>query len=247
MKGSPLLVACRFDDGGISGYTTVRGIMNARNIKGSFAIIADAIGTTFGGYDHMDATEMQTMKAEGHTFNNHTKSHQQTVLPTASQAACYAEINDGRTALVSNGLGDGVSEDIFIPPYGEWGTNYQLAIAQANVKMTVGTIGTGGQTSYGTSNAILDPTFLVPTAYIVRTTTTAYVDLILNTAINKNTSRNGAFLILTYHHVIGSPAAVDIERSTANFTTDMDNLAAKIAAGNAESVSLAELYLRCRP
>lgn len=239
-------IAIRVDDGGISNYDTMRGILNARGLRGSFAIVSSFIGAVTGGYDHMDATEMQTMKREGHTFHNHTKTHQQAVLIADTQANCYTEINDCRTALISNGLGDGISEDIFIPPYGEWGTNYQLAIAQANVKMTVGTIGTSGLVPQATSNAILDPQYQVPSCYIVRTTSTAYVNNVIQNAINKNAAKNGVYLILTYHHVVTTPTAVDIERSTANFTTDMDNLAAAIAAGNAECVTLSELWEQFR-
>lgn len=247
MKGYPLSVVIRHDDGGISNYDTVRGILNARGLKGSFAVVSSFAGAVTGGYDHMDYTEMRTMKSEGHTFHNHTKTHQQSVLITDTQANCYTEINDSRQALIDNGLADGISEDIFCPPYGEWGTNYQLAIAQANVKMTVGLVGAGGLTPQATSNAILDPTFLVPTCYTIRTTTTTAILNVLNSAIAKNIGRHGAFLIFTYHHVVTSPAAVDIERSTANYTTDMDNIAAAVAAGNAESITLSELYLRMRP
>lgn len=246
-KGNPLLVVVRHDDGGINNYTVVRDILNARGLKGSFAVVSSFNGITTGGYDHIDYSEMRTMKSEGHTFHNHSKTHQLAVLPTDTQANCYTEINDSRQALIDNGCGDGISEDIYCPPYGEWGTNYQLAIAQANVKMTVGLVGAGGLVPQGTGNALLDPTFLVPTCYTIRTTTTAHILNVLNGAINKNVHRNGGFLIFTYHHVVASPAAVDIERSTANYTTDMDNIAAACAAGNAESVTLSELYLRLRP
>ena len=239
-------IALRFDDGGISSYTTIWPILRARNLRGSFALISSKMGLVTDGYDHIDYTEAGQMMREGATFHNHTKTHQLATLITDTQANCYTEINDCRSALISNGLGDGISEDIFIPPYGEWGTNYQLAIAQANVKMTVGTIGTSGLVPQATSNAILDPQYQVPSCYIVRTTSTAYVNNVIQNAINKNAAKNGVYLILTYHHVVTTPAAVDIERSTANFTTDMDNLAAAIAAGNAECVTLSELWEQFR-
>lgn len=241
-----VLVAVRHDDIGDNNYSVAFPILAARGIKGSFAVISDAIGTTFGGYNHMTAAQMREMKAAGHTFHNHTKSHQQNVLTTDTQANCYTEINTCRSALISNGLSDGISEDIFIPPYGEWGTNYDLAIQQANVKMTVGVIGSGGFVPQNTANAILTPQNQVAGHYIVRTDATSVVTNIIDRAIAKNVHGNGGYLILTYHHIVASPAAVAIERSTANYTTEMDYLKTKMDAGLVESVTLSELWERMR-
>lgn len=221
------------DDGGISGYTTVFPLLQARQMVASFAVIGSAIGIVFGGYDHIDASEMREMRRAGCEFLNHTHTHQQSVLPTATQADCLTEINNCRAAIVATGADNGQGEYIFCSPYGEWGTNYWAASDQAGNQVFRGTAFSDGSIKpMGTSSAIVQGNRQVGCLSTISTTATSYIASVIDYTIAK-----GGQLILLYHHILGSSGA-SIETTTAKYTAILDYLRAKRDAGLCDVVTM---------
>lgn len=241
--GQKLQLVIRFDDIGHSVYDAAYPIMKARGLVGTNAVISDAIGqSAWNGWDRCSAAQLREMNANGWDCALHTKSHQLGVLPTDTQANCFTEIDTCRTALRTNGLGNGVSENILFSPYGEYGANYYAAADQAGLFMFCGTVGDAGSSIGNTSVAIGDviysPVRQFPSLYIINTTTTAYVLACLDLAIAR-----GGVLVMTYHHV-ETPASQAIQRAVSDFTADMDGVAAR--AAGFDSVTISTAYDRCR-
>lgn len=227
------------DDGGISGYTTVFPLLQARNLVATFALIGSAIGIVHGGYDHMDATEMKDMRRYGCDFANHTFNHLQAVLPSGSQALCYAEIASGRAAIINAGVDNGVSEHLFCSPYGEWGTNYWAASDQANNKMFRGlAFSNGTHKSMATSQIMNQSNRQVGCLATISSTTTGYIVSCIDYVIAK-----GGSLIILYHHILSSSGA-SIETTTAKYTAILDYLKTKRDAGQCDVVTLSEMVGR---
>lgn len=236
----PKVVLC-FDDIGISNYSTAFPLLKAWGFPASCAVISDAIGqTAWNGYDRMNATQMLEMKRSGCDFINHTKSHQQNVLPTASEAACSTEITVCRDAIVSNGLGNGISEHIFAAPYGEYSTNYRNAAVAAGCLMFRGTVGDdpGLTPVIAESDVLYSPLVQVPTISIVAATNPSWVLGQIDSMIGK-----GGIAILLLHHIV-TPASGGAEWTIANFTSLGDGLYTRRAS--IDVMNMSQLYLQTR-
>jgi len=237
--GQKLQLAIRFDDIGHSVYDTAFPLMAARGLVGYNAVIGDAIGQNWGGWDRITAAQLREMRAAGWCNTNHTKTHQLGVLPTDTQANCLTEIQGGIDAIQAAGAGDGISEYMLVAPYGEWGANYWAAADQAGVKMFLGSVGDAGSGAGNTCVAIGDviysPCRQFSSLYIVNTTTPAWVLQCVDNAILR-----GGILNLTFHH-IETPASQTIQYTPTDFTTIMDGLYTRRAGF--DSVNLTQLWL----
>ncbi len=234
-------ICLNFDDIGEAVALTAFPLMQARNIPGSHAVISDAIGQdAFSGYNRMTVAEMLAMKAAGHDFMNHTKTHGASpFLTTATQGDIETELSVCRDAIMSNGLGNGISEHIVCSPYGEWTPNYWAAAAAVGAKMFRGVVGDGGGTPcISESNVIYSPLIQVPAVYVVNTTTAAFLLAQVDSMIGR-----GGIGIFIFHHIVTSPGTA-IEYSTANFTTFIDGLMTR--ARDIELVNMSQLYERTR-
>lgn len=231
-------ICVAFDDIGISVYNTAFPIMQARGIPGSNSVISDAIGqSAYSGYDRCSAAQLREMNRAGWDCVNHTKSHQSGVLPTALQSACATEIETCRDAIISNGLGNGISEHIFCAPYGEFGTNYWAAADAAGVKMFRGTYMVNASNIVPVGDTFLDMKRSVPCLSVLNTSSTSNI-----LAAVDSVARSGGSLILLFHHVVTTPGT-GIEYSTANFTTIMDGLVAASRRNNFDLVNMTDMYL----
>ena len=231
-------ICVAFDDIGISVYNTAFPLMRARNIPGSNSVISDAIGqSAYSGYDRCSAAQLREMNQAGWDCVNHTKSHQSGVLPTALQSACATEIETCRDAIISNNLGNGISEHIFAAPYGEFGTNYWAAADAAGVKLFRGTYMVNASNIVPVGDTFLGMKRNVPCYSVLNTSSTANVLAAVDSA-----ARMGSSLILLFHHVVTTPGT-SIEYSTANFTTIMDGLVDASRRGNYDLVNMTDLYL----
>lgn len=234
-------ICVAFDDIGISVYNTAFPLMKARNIPGSNSVISDAIGqSAYSGYDRCSAAQLIEMNRAGWDCVNHTKSHQSGVLPTALQSACATEIETCRDAIKSNGLDNGISENIFCAPYGEFGTNYWAAADAAGVKLFRGTYMVNASTISPVGDSFPQMVRSVPCYSVLNTSTTNDV-----LAVVDSVSRTGGSLVLLFHHVVTTPGT-SIEYSTANFTTVMDGLVAGSRAGKFDLVNMTQMYQRSR-
>lgn len=239
-RNDKVKICIQFDDIIESVITNAYPLMLARGIPGSCAVISDGIGLdAYAGFNRLTVAEMLTMKANGWDFVNHTKSHQTGVLPTATQAACATEIETCRDAIISNGIGNGISEHCFCSPYGEYGTNYWAAAAAAGCKLFRGTVGDAGNIPrVADADVMLSPLVQVGTHYVVRTSTAASLLADVDSAIGR-----GGYQIYLFH-AIEDGVDTDIKYSIANFTTFLDGLVTRRA--NLEFVNMSQLYEACR-
>ncbi|MFT2719747.1 polysaccharide deacetylase family protein [Deinococcus sp. A31D244] len=92
------------DDGPVQDYTVVRPILNARGVKGSFAVIAANMRA--GGWD-----QYRTLQAEGHEVMSHSLTHlnQTTLTP----AALDNDMRQSRDLIRAQGL----RCDTYVYPY----------------------------------------------------------------------------------------------------------------------------------
>lgn len=234
-------ICVAFDDIGISVYNTAFPIMRARGIPGSNSVISDAIGqSAWNGYDRCSVAQLLEMNRAGWDCISHTKSHQSGVLPTALQSACAVEIETPRDAIISNGLGNGISEYLLAAPYGEFGTNYWAAADAAGVKLFRGTYMVNASNIVPVGDTFLGMTRSVPCLSVLNTSSTANV-----LAAVDSVARTGGSLILLFHHVVTTPGT-SIEYSTANFTTVMDGLVDASRRMNFDLVNMTQMYLQSR-
>lgn len=239
MATSKPLVCVQFDDNGLSVYENAFPLMRARGIPGSVAVISDSIGqSNWNGYDRMTASQMREMMREGWDFVNHTKSHQQNVLPTASQQDCEAEIVGCRDSLIANGLANGISEHLFCAPYGEYGTNYRAGAVASGCLAFRGTVGdaTANTPRVAESDCLYDPLVQIPTTYVTRTQTPASILDDVDSLIDK-----GGLHIPLFHHT-PEVASVDIEYQLSNFETYLDGLVAR--RNSLDFGNFSDAYLR---
>lgn len=214
----------QFDDIGASVYAVAFPLMKARGIVGTCAVISDAIDQlAWNGYDRMTVAQMREMKAAGWDFIIHSKSHQIDVLPTATQADCLTEIATCRDAIISNGLGNGISEKIMAAPYGEYGTNYWAAALEAGCVQFRGLVGDGGSTPcVAEGDVMYSPLVQTPGFTVDDGNAASLLTAQLDSLIGK-----GGSLTMIFHHIVTTPAA-NIEYSTANFTTFLDALVTRM-------------------
>lgn len=104
-----------FDDGFSSVYTDAFPTLEAYGFKGTLYVIGSKVGTS--GY--MTEAQIQELYDAGWDICNHTLSHQQNVLPTASEAAIRSEILANEEYLVKKGWTRRSCHKHFAAPYGE--------------------------------------------------------------------------------------------------------------------------------
>lgn len=227
------IIIPNFDDIGISVYSTAFPIMRARGIVGDIGVITNAIGqAAWSGYDRMSQAQINEMKAAGFGAYPHSITHGASpFLTVANQAACDAEMD------VS------INRDGYWSPYGEVQPAYGAAALAKGFKWFRGTGLLGAQAKLagacGDYIALGGYVYQVMCVNVARLTTTSFVLGQMQAAAD-----SGAICGLLYHHVVTTPAAVDIERSTANFTTDMDNMLALMKAG-AANMNFQAAMLEC--
>lgn len=214
-------ICVMFDDQGTSVYNTAYPIMAARGIVGSNAVIGSYLSGsgTQGGYVRCTPTELRAMNDAGWDTCNHSWSHQQNVLTTASYSECLTEVVRCRDELMKYGLTRNNSHLLYSSPYGEWSTDYLAAARDAGCTLfrttkNDATVGTQGPQGDG-----LDTTMRpLQCVSISDTTNAATVATIIDRAI-----ASGRHLILLFHHIVTSPGS-SIEYSTTNFTSIMNHL-----------------------
>lgn len=232
------LLAIRFDDIGSTHYTVAFPALKAANLVGTFAVISDAIdGAPYTGYTRCTTAQLQEMRDNGMAFANHTKSHQLAVLPTDTQANIYTEINTCKTAMDGKRLPGG---DVIVWPYGEFGTNMNLAADQLGSAIQFGTVYDDSTLSaWPGGDAILDKRQCMCYYILGNSAGTSITTVATIKAQIDSWLRHGGYLVLIYHHIgiIGVNAAIEVP--AADFQSVIDYLVTK--RNQFDSVSLAQL------
>ena len=119
------------DDGYMSVYESMLGIMNRYGYRGSVAVIGSRIGKTVGDVRFMGAAELQALVNAGWGMTNHTYSHYYSPNPTPAVTpppvpTRYANNNAAlqdilrNNQVISNTLG-GYQTHVFTAPFGDRG------------------------------------------------------------------------------------------------------------------------------
>lgn len=125
IRNKPIVV-WMFDDNWASAYQNGFPIIRKAGIPCSMAVISSRVG----GTDYMTLDQLKEMQDAGWAIINHSATHPQNTLPTASNATIAAELDGCRTYLVRNGLDYDGSASHYVSPFGEISANY-LAQAKA--------------------------------------------------------------------------------------------------------------------
>jgi peptidoglycan/xylan/chitin deacetylase (PgdA/CDA1 family) len=209
-------IAIMFDDGYASLMSKILPIMEPLGLLGSVAVIQDKVGTN--GF--ASQANLHTLHDAGWAMVNHTKSHQQNVLKSASVADCYAEIASCRDYLAGQGWTRDDEHLMFCSPYGEYSLNYVQAAVEAECKMFRGLFGTNTTTPSVPSNGTRMMDNIMFSCFQVQSaTSTANILSWVRQVISAG--RTG---ILLFHDVVDS-SATGVSCLTSDFTTVMNAIA----------------------
>ena len=229
-----------FMDGNYSGqYSIARGILNARNLKASLAVVVPWMNTR-----NMTTGQLQTMYAEGHEAICHTGTSgdfgwdSTSKYPDGSEYALVkADIEAAWAYLSANNMPRGIGRAVVGFTNGL--VNTQTQARRTNISNALRDAGAtairqlGGYSgSYygnqGERQTVVAPSFMVQNAHSVGDVTAI---------IDKLIAAKG-WSALTYHNVASTGGGNDV--STANFTGAMDYIAAKLAANELQVLTFSD-------
>lgn len=187
-------ISLTFDDGYADAFTTVRPLLDANGLKGTFYIQANGIDQP----SFMSSEQLRQLATEGHELGNHTVTHARLAGMTA--AAVESEFTRANTAIQTAA---GVLPKTCAYPNGD---------NDATVRAVAAKYFTGCRTTTGGSNPITNPVrFQLKVVNVSQTTTAAQIQSWLTEA-----KRPGRWVIFVYHRV-GTP--VEAEDVTAQAFT----------------------------
>lgn len=196
--------AIRIDDGHAS-VPSFQAILDDFGLKATLFVIPSFVGTA----NYMTWAQIDAWVDAGHEIANHTWSHQQNVLPSASVAVCRAEIEQAADALIAR-YGDdhpNVFPFILAQPYGERGVNYDQALDEAGIVMALN----AGLTEHTGAWSLCGCNKHYHTYIVGGTTGTVQTDL---ARIEDGACRGGVFVLGLHRYVAGSPS-IDTELGDA--------------------------------
>jgi len=238
-------VAIVFDDGYKSVLENAFPLMQQYGIPGTVAVISSRVGS---GAAYLSLPELHTLHDAGWAMVNHSKTHQQAVLTTASVVDCSKEIASCQEYLIANGFTRSDEHLCYCSPYGEWSNSYCQAAAEAGTLHFRGmgvadsgqptSMSSGDLFSGGSSNASKVSFFVTHSLAIVNTWSanqiSSYVDLCIAT---------GRSLNLQFHS-IETPADTAIKTTPTVFGQVLAYLHRQ--RSNIDFVTLPEFFDRQR-
>lgn len=227
-------IALVFDDGYDTVYDTALPILSALKIPATVGVISSLVG----GSGKMTLAELTELHDDyDWAMCIHTDTHGASpFLESASQAACYTEINTCKEYLEAQGwTRDGENLD-FISPYGEWSDNYNAARLQAGCRSFWGL----GSSDY--ASAPSKPSFGdrgVQEPYLSRLNLIQGVTGAQITGVLDRVIAAGRSCVVLFHSIVTTPS-INLEVSTAAFTACAQYLHRKRAM--IDLVTLPQLY-----
>ncbi|MFD6035726.1 polysaccharide deacetylase family protein [Streptomyces griseoincarnatus] len=221
------VVSVVFDDSWDNQYTLARPMMDPYGYRGTAYTIADSIG----GSGRMTATQLRNLQdLSGWEIAGH--AYQTSVHDSRLTSFTAAEVDDDlrnlRAWLVTNGF----RGDSFAYP----GGNFARTTDNVPIERIVSRYFSSGRTilsTYGSAVNVLKEQFPPPRPY--RTLALSAIgdypatggmddpdNIVAAGGILDVTKRQGAWLVLTFHHITAGAAAEDTECSQAAFGTIMD-------------------------
>ncbi|MEN6629830.1 MAG: polysaccharide deacetylase family protein [Sulfuricella sp.] len=231
-------ISITFDDGYASIFNNAMPVMNARGLVGSWGIIADLVGS---GPRYTTWENCKTWVSYGHECVVHGPRSDipATGAGPAGALTRYATVEESvadmswhRRRLIENGLGDGVSENVYVWPQGIfWATDrsdstLREEAAKAGFIFARGTEGPRYYNSKIAGSGFQRMT--IPTiGYSYNAGNEAQNITDLMSRIDQLWAHGKSACI--YFHEVGVASPVDI--SLTNFTTLMDHIAKRVAQG----------------
>ena len=195
-------VLLTFDDGYDDVYNEVFSYMQPRGLRGTSFVV----GSLIDGAGFMTKAQLTEIYAYGWAIANHTYTHANMAAYTQAQA--YAELNNNKNWLISNGYPRAVNHVAY--PVGGYNDDVLLAMAQVGAK-------TGRTTKTGNNYDSSHP-YELTIREISNATSLATAQNYVGEAISRGTT-----VILMLHKLVESPS-VSTEWSIINFQGLIDYL-----------------------
>lgn len=227
------MIVFGFDDGLANTVNVAKPTMDTYGFKGTAYIISSLVGSSA---TYMTTSEITTLYNAGWDICNHTKTHQQNVLPTDTLANCTTEIQDCTNYIVAQGWNRRGSAYHFAAPYGEQtyynATNYRNAITAA-----------GMITARGTQEGVQAP--FVDDGFALRCLLPDGSAETLASQQNRIKAAIGAggSVLLLFHSIV-TPADASTKWTPANFTALCQFVYLLKEAGIVDVVTMTEWYER---
>lgn len=243
---SPAPICFTFDDGYISQYTQAAPLLERYGLRGSFAIIADLIGS--GPY--MTWTQLQDLRDRGHEINVHGPIGGSGSLLNYSgaadrYAAVLADINYHRNAVIANGLNVNGSANCYVYPQGNnafsnGDMTIRNAIAASGIKCARGVNVTRDDTFHAPGSLYLGYQSIIGHSWGSEGTEAANITAIQNRIVDNVAARRPSMMMA--HYVITGTPVQALELTTTRLESILQTAAAQIKTGNAVNVTMTGMH-----
>lgn len=181
-------VTLTFDDGWMSFFDNARPVLNSAGLKATAYINSEPVQSNFS--DYMWASELQTLKADGHDIGGHTTTHADLTLPTTNLST---EINDNKAYLESLNLSPLSS---LAYPYGAYNQDVKDAALAANY---LGARSVDEGYNFTTALTNPDEKFALKIQHVTNLTSTTTIRGWIDEAV-----ANKTWLILMFHEIVNN-------------------------------------------
>ena len=236
-------IVVTLDDGWATQYTNALPILSKYNIKGSFGIIRNAIGSN-GNY--MTLANLQTLVAMGHEMVVHgPDSISGDLSQYSTTAQAQADMSNNQSYLTQNGLATNGSEKIYVWPAGVYapsaGSQTYLTAA-SNLGFVAARCASGPAVAFQHNNFTSSTAMFLPRighTWTSAPTETANIAAII--ARIQDAVTQGRDCVLMFHKITTGAAADSLEIQQSNFASIMSAINVLETAGTAKTCTMTEL------
>ena len=237
-------VSIRMDGEYISQYTLIKPLLDTYGFKASLALTESLIGSSAS---FMTAAQINEMYVQGHECIHHTYNNTKTggyvnATDWPSSAVITDDIKAGWDYMYAQGWtrGIGIGVEGYVPCFISTTAKARQELVYAGMK-AAGMIAMSsgvGQSTFLHSLALPKekPFYLPGTVQITSTTTPADIIAIIDRA-----EELGEWAIITVHRAVASGAG-SLEMTTADFSTWLAYLSARVQAGGVICQPIGEVY-----
>jgi len=232
-----------FDDGYAEQYTLAAPILERYGLRGSFAVIADAIGTS-GVYMTWD--QCRDLRDRGHEINVHGPiGGNGSLLNYATAAEAAADVSFHRNLVIANGCNVNGSANCYVWPQGNnafanGDTSIVDAVTALGIKCARGVDNTREDSLLPWGSRMLMYQSIVGHAWASEGTEVANIAAIQQRVVDNVAAKRPSVFML--HYLTTGTPTQSLQIKTANFELLCQTAAAQIATGAAVNVTMTGLH-----
>lgn len=245
---SPAPICFTFDDGYISQYTLAAPLLERYGLRGSFAVIADLIGSNPVNYMSWD--QLRDLRDRGHEINVHGPIGGSGSLLNYASAAnraalVRADLDFHRSAVIANGLNVNGSANCYVLPQGNnafsnGDMTIRDALAAANLKCVRGVNQFRDDSFHPWGSLYKDCLSIVGHSWGSEGAEPAQITAI-QARIADNVAARRPSVCMNHYVVSGTPVQ-SLEIRATNLELIFQAAAAQIKTGNAVNVTMTGLH-----